>query len=407
MPKLPKLPKLPRDARLETREQRGRLKQAHEPYWRLLHQGLYIGYRKGARGGVWIARHWQAGAYRKEAIGRADDYEEADGRTVFHYRGAVERAYAFAKREPSVGLNPTVDEVLDRYLEHQRATKKSAGATENKAKLHIRPAFGKRRLAELTTDSIKQWHAKLTAGAEEADRRRKQASANRVLTVLKAALNMALHEGLIDSDLAWRRVKPFRNVDAARIRYLSTAEAKRLINKCEPDFRALVRGALLTGARYGELVQARVVDFNAAAGTLYIADSKSGKPRHIPLTEEGTQFLIGITAGRSGEALLFTRSDGSAWGPSHQIRRMAEACARAKITPAVSFHDLRHTYGSLLAAKGVPLQVIAEVLGHADTRITQRHYAHLHPSHVAKAVRAALPKFGVPRSNVRPLHGRS
>jgi len=394
------MPKLPRDARLETREGRSRLKLAHEPYWRLLHQGLYVGYRKGPRGGVWIVRHLRDGAYRKHTIARADDLQDADGDAILNYRDAVEQAYIFAKTERRLGLNPTVAEVLERYLEHQRATKKSAAATENKAKLHILPTFGKRRVGDLTTDNIKQWHAKLASCNEESMRRSKQASANRVLTVLKAALNMAFADGLIGSDLAWRRVKPFRNVDAARIRYLTAAEASRLINKCEPEFRHLVRGALLTGARYGELTRARVADFHAPAGTLYIADSKSGKPRHIPLTNEGVAFLTELTAGRPAAAMLFTRTGGEAWGASHQIRRMRLACAKAKITPAVSFHDLRHTYGSLLAMRGVPLQVIAEVLGHADTRITQRHYAHLHPDHVAKTVRAALPTFARKRSNV-------
>ena len=60
--------------------------------------------------------------------------------------------------------------------------------------------------------------------------RRRRASANRTLTVLKAALNRAWREGKISSDEAWRRVEPFEEVDAARVRYLTVAEAKRLLN---------------------------------------------------------------------------------------------------------------------------------------------------------------------------------
>ena len=67
----------------------------------------------------------------------------------------------------------------------------------------------------------------------------------------------------------------------------------------------------------------------------------------------------------------------------------------------VSFHMLRHTYGSQLAMQGVPLNVIAAQLGHADTRITERHYAHLATSYVAETVRERLPRFGiVEQSNV-------
>jgi integrase len=72
---------------------------------------------------------------------------------------------------------------------------------------------------------------------------------------------------------------------------------------------------------------------------------------------------------------------------------MAEACAKAKIAPAISFHILRHTYASLLAMNAVPLPVIARALGHADTRMTERHYAHLQPSYVADTIRANLPKW--------------
>lgn len=92
------------------------------------------------------------------------------------------------------------------------------------------------------------------------------------------------------------------------------------------------------------------------------------------------------------------------WGKSHQQRPLGRACSRAGITPAVSFHVLRHTYGSILAMRGVPLAVIAEVLGHADTRITGRHYAHMMPSYVA--VRANLPSFGFEARKVTPLRNR-
>jgi integrase len=70
------------------------------------------------------------------------------------------------------------------------------------------------------------------------------------------------------------------------------------------------------------------------------------------------------------------------------------ACLRAKIDPPCTFHDLRNTYGALLAMRGVSLQVIADALGHADTRITSRHYAHLSPSYVADTIRTKLPVFG-------------
>jgi integrase len=213
------------------------------------------------------------------------------------------------------------------------------------------------------------------------------------LTILKAALNYAWRDGYVATDEEWRKVKPFRGVDAPKIRYLELAECQRLINACEPDFRKLVRAALLTGCRYGELVRLAANDFNSTQGTVYIGEAKNGKPRYVPLTEEGISFFEEQTAGRLGNEHIFLRSDGEAWGVSHQSRRLKDACKIAEIEPAISFHVLRHTYGSLLASKGVPLQVIAELLGHSDTRVTSRHYAHLMPSFVSDTLRANLPNF--------------
>jgi integrase len=155
-------------------------------------------------------------------------------------------------------------------------------------------------------------------------------------------------------------------------------EARRLINACDPDFRPLVEAALATGCRYGELVRLQVEDFNCAARTLAIRTSKSGRPRHVVLTEEGEALFTRLTVGREGAAPIFVRPDGRPWAASNQIRRMVEASARATITPAVNFHALRHTWASLIVMAGAPLLVAARNLGHADTRMVEKHYGHSH-----------------------------
>jgi len=101
--------------------------------------------------------------------------------------------------------------------------------------------------------------------------------------------------------------------------------------------------------------------------------------------------------------LLLTKNDGEPWGSNSQIRRMKDACAAARIDPPISFHILRHCYGASLAAKGVPLQVIAAALGHADTRMTERHYAHIAPSHVRDQIQKHLPKIGIKPGMVAAL----
>jgi len=74
---------------------------------------------------------------------------------------------------------------------------------------------------------------------------------------------------------------------------------------------------------------------------------------------------------------------------------MAEVCARAKIKPAISFHILRHTWASHAVMNGVPLLVVAKNLGHADTRMVEKHYGHLAPSFIADAIRAGAPRYRV------------
>jgi integrase len=232
----------------------------------------------------------------------------------------------------------------------------------------------------------------------EANRRR-GATANRVLTILKAALNDAYQEGQIPINEAWQRVKAFRKVDSARIRYLTDDEARRLVNACPSDFRALVVGGLMTGCRYGELAALAVGDFNVDSGTLIIRTSESGKPRHVVLSVEGSEFFARQCLGKAPGALLFTKTSGRKWSASDQQRPVTAACISAKIAP-ITFHGIRHTYASRLAMRGVPLAVIAAQLGHADIRMVEKHYGHLSPNYVADTVRAAFGSMGLVQTDI-------
>ena len=110
---------------------------------------------------------------------------------------------------------------------------------------------------------------------------------------------------------------------------------------------------------------------------VYIAPSKSGKPRYVPLNASGVELFTSLTTGREAKDPMFVRSDGESWGKNHQQRPLLEACKRAKITPPLRFHEARHSYASALAQAGADLLTISKLLGHAETRITSRQYAHL------------------------------
>jgi integrase len=420
-----------RNTSLETRTARTRLRIRRTPYFAKIAKGLRLGYYRGAVAGSWIVGQYRGnGVYATEAIGAADDTLEADGVNVFDYWQAQEHARRWADRQRQIlegrlhdGPYTVADAVKD-YLGEITAEKSPAAVQGAKYVFDawILPELGSVRIEKLTTDRLNRWRNKIatqpkrvrskrtatepasrsTVDDEDARRARK-ATANRILTMLKAALNRAFHGDRVSSDSAWRKVKPFRKVDEAVVRYLSAAEARRLVQACPKDFRKLVQGALLTGCRYSELARLTAGNFNGDSGTLAIRLSK-GKIRHVVLTDEGRQSFAEWTADLSPADHVFLRTDNNCWGASHQKRPLDDASKRAEIEPAVTFHILRHTHGSHLAMAGVPMGVIAAQLGHADTRMTEKHYAHLAPSYIAQTIRANFPVLNLAgESQVIPL----
>jgi integrase len=411
-----------REAALATRSARLRLSVRTKPYWRLLEQGLHIGYRRRHTGGTWIARRRnERGVYREAKLGLADDLQDANADTILDFSQAQRHARTWWMNEQrlasgleAVPAGPyTVARAMADYVEdYRRRGGKASDSILSVARRNILPELGNISLVKLTTRRLLDWHRAIaerprcwrsrpggTTNLAVFDRRdaeavrRRRATANRVLTYLKAALNHAWRAGLVASDDAWRRVKPFRSVDAPVVRYLSHDEIPRLLSACEGAFRDLVHAALLSGCRYGELCRLKVSDYNGDVGTLTIREAKSGQVRHVTLTGEAPELMERLIAGRSPGEALFERDDGRAWKRAEQLRPMRDACRRAAIEPAVGFHVLRHTHASILAMQAVPMAVIARQLGHADTRMTERHYAHLAPNYVADTIRARFPRL--------------
>jgi len=423
-----------RNTSLETRTARTRLSIRRTPYFAKIAKGLRLGYYRGAIAGSWIAGHYRGnGTYVTEAIGAADDTLAADGVKVFDYWQAQDHAKRWADRQQQIaegrlrdGPYSVADAVKD-YLGEIAAEKSPAAVQGAKYVFDawIMPELGAIEVEKLTADRLNRWRNKIAtqpkrvrskrtaskpATRETADdddaRRARKATANRILTMLKAALNRAFHGDRVSSDSAWRKVRPFKRVDEAVVRYISITECRHLVNACSPDFQKLVQAALLTGCRYSELTRLRCEGFNRDSGTLAIRLSK-GKVRHAVLTDEGQEIFHTWTADRLGTDRIFLRADGKTWGPSHQKRPLAEASRQAGIAPAVNFHILRHTYGSHLAMKGAPMGVIAAQLGHADTRMTEKHYAHLSPSYVAQTIREKFPVLNLAaESEVIPMRRR-
>jgi hypothetical protein len=270
-----------RNPKIDTRSARARLSERREPYWTVVSEGCALGYRRGAKGGTWIARFRdENGRQHYEALGAADDARDPDGLTVFSFSQAQAKARDWFKLKATeqagdfVPLDRpcTVDDAIADYLaDYRRRSGKATDRMEWTVRAWIKPEIGAVPLTKLTKRRVQDWHQKIAETParlrtracdvqrhREADTspegvRRRRSAANRVLTILEAALTHAHQEGRCASDDAWRRVRAFREADAARLHYLSDDEARRLTNSCPADFRALVTAALLTGCRYGEL----------------------------------------------------------------------------------------------------------------------------------------------------------
>lgn len=426
--------RLVRDSNMGTREARRRLTVRKVPYWRLIVEGIHLGYYKGNNSGKWYVKtRTPEGKYTWQAIASTDDYADANGKTILNYSQAQDAAKKIGERirlgADYEDTKPyTVKKAVEDYLIDFKANgKKSLYTTETQINAHILPTFSDKVISIITFKQLNAWKNKLATTDKRARsskklkkeqkyvadmnndgeyQRRRRATANRIITIFKAILNHAFHNNRVQSNEQCQKLKPFKNVSEPKIRFLSETEIIRLINACDPDFRLLIRGALLTGTRYGELTTLKVTDYSADNNTIFIHQSKSGKPRHIPLNQEGIHFFEQLIIGKNSNELMFTRSDGKPWKKNYQVRPLEAACTAAKIIPAINFHILRHTYGSSLAMRGVPLQVIAAVLGHSDTRITHKHYAHLMPSYIANVIKEHLPDFGkTEKSNLQKIIG--
>lgn len=355
-----------RSSALGSVSSRAKLKQRREPYWQPIVRGCALGYRRGSTGGSWIARvRTDRGRQAYYALGAADDANDGNGLT---YEAALDEARKHFALPGGASSRHTVGAVLERYLEGLRAANPESTVkdTEARIKAILKPEFGEIPLGKLRADRITRWRDRLA-------KERKPDTVNRLLTILKAALNRAWRQDrLIADDTAWRMVERVAGGGEARKVFLSAAQAKVLAQKCaSPGLKRLVQGALLTGARLGELAAARVHDLDAGTGTLEV-DGKTGG-RTVYLSQEACGFFAAIAAGRAPKAPLLARDDGEPWGKNHHQKPFAAAVQTSALPDETTFYALRHTHISLALLAGVNIQVLAENCG-TSVRMIELHY---------------------------------
>lgn len=373
---------------IDTKAKRDRLAVRREPYWDKVQAGAYVGFRRTASGGTWIARHrGEDGKQRYQSL------ELAEHLPCNEYDAAVTEARTwFAALQ--AGVKPrenTVAAAAEDYLKDLEIRKGSRAVADARGRLnrYILPAFKAKRLDKLTTAEIRKWFNGFIpeGGSKEAIRKAK-ASTNRNLTTFKAVLNHAHKNAMCASSLAWDRVAAFSKVDGARTEFLESEQLQALIDQTEGAFRNLVIAGALTGARYGELCALRVKDLDKEARVLHIREGKTGE-RIVPMTPEMLKHFAKLASDKLPEAHLLVKDDGKPWAHSDQDKLMREAVKKANLKRGVVFYTLRHTFIAQAIGAGLDIYSIAAVTGTSIAMI-EKHYGKLLKGRVRDAMEKAF-----------------
>jgi integrase len=186
-------------------------------------------------------------------------------------------------------------------------------------------------------------------------------------------------------------------METPRERYLSQEEIAQLAAALDAaeDARAagIIRLCMLTGARVGEVRQARFEDFNLEhlSWAKPATTTKQRRVHRVPISDEAAAIVrLRRQAVFEGCPWLFP---GDTPGqPVKEVRRFWQRIQREAGIEDVRIHDLRHTFASLLVSGGASLEMIGKLLGHSQMQTTQR-YAHLMDSPLRAGVGAVASAF--------------
>jgi len=362
--------------------------------------GLY-----GAVGGKrssWILRYTDSnGRQRSKTIGDTSVVTLKEARDVVRkWRSELwlekeRHSHDPAPSTPVVTFQAFIEQ---RYRPHVQVSRRNYASEFSTIRKHFIPAFGKRALNEITRADILAFvHGKVAEGQAVA-------TINKMLAFLRCIFNRAIEweVGGIEKNPV-RGVKPLPNPNRREI-FLSREEAKRLLDVLSANSNKMlpliVTFLLLTGCRKREALDARWEHVDLAKGVLTIPLSKSGKPRHVPLSPAAREVMLQARKLTTG---IFT-GDHAAQGwvfPNPRTGRpfvkMQTAWEKARHDAGLDglhVHDLRHSFASALINEGRTLYDVKEALGHSNIVTTQR-YAHLAPQRLMEAVSAAQDHYGL------------
>lgn len=283
-------------------------------------------------------------------------------------------------------LGDAIDQYLTVTLPQSKHQKNAAEQTRLlnwwKAELGHRPLVG------ITPGIIAEVRDRLATIPNKRGKVLAGSTINRRITALSACLTVAVKE------YGWIQKNPIPNVtrmpdSKGRERFLSEDERQALLAACEasttPQLAPLVKLALATGARKGELLGLTWANVDLDRRTVRFVDTKNGDNRTVPLAQTAVAVLKAWKKGRVAAGVVFPFVIDGMEKPWREARDAAGL-------EGFRFHDLRHSAASYLAMSGASLMDIAAILGHKTLAMVKR-YSHLSEQHTTAAIDRMAKKF--------------
>jgi integrase len=356
---------------------------------------------------TWHAK-WRAnGRQVKRRIGPKRQPGARDGLTRPQAEAELRRLIAEVAVTPPVGERLTVEEVTRRYLAHaERQGRKAStrGNIESEVRVHLAPFFRGRSLDAIRPEDVLDLVADLEAKGPAPK------TIRNIVATLSALFNFAKAP-----QRRWATTNPCEGIELRaapsreEIRFLTLDEVDALVaNARLGDFhaidRALYRTAAMTGLRKGELMALRWRDIDWTAARIRVRRNyvrgEFGTPkskrstRSVPLADEAAgelERLFQQSRWQGDDDLVFAHpATGGPVAKANITRRMRAALKAAKLDDTHRFHDLRHTFGTRMAAGNVPMRTVQEWMGHRDLATTQIYADYAPSAREAEMVAAAF-----------------
>ncbi len=344
---------------------------------------------------TFVLNYRVSGRQRRYTIGRWPDWTVVAARErAKELRREMEAGHDPLSNREATREAPRISVLVARYIEEHVPTLSERNGADQVSMMRrfVEPEWKNRLVVEITPADVERLLTKIAEGrarpakkktTRKRDKPLKSARptpvrANRVGEVLRKMFNLAIKWKMReDNPAAGFRRRP----ETEREVFLSLEEIGQLGAALEAaeDQRAagIIRLCMLTGARLGEVRQARFEQFNLdyAVWTKQAATTKQRKVHRVPISPDAVALIrLRREVVPSGCPWLFP---GDVEGqPVQEIRKFWYAIQKEAKLPKLRIHDLRHTFASLLASGGASLSMIGKLLGHTQAKTTQR-YAHL------------------------------